>query len=298
MEIDTFSHSPYWPRGLFQEIIESPSILKKWSSFHATSGEEAKLDNAINARTTPDSEGRSIDALLESLIESSDDIEYFSQQFMFRSPMIRFAVDPDNVGIFSMLRAGARILKIIDKGWNKGCNIRCFEYISSGNLSGDSVNGTQFIPLNCKEIAKSGKYGGSISDVLCLTVTNSESLVFRYDSTQGGSILFTADSDLSFWTTNAIDFQQPAIVTAPHHGSPDNSTAYSKIHKADLTWVRSDSKNIRRPCKEYKQEIIRTMKGYCTLCNSSSKAEQKQPVKLLWKKGSWIPSNTRPCICQ
>ena len=277
------SHS--WHHCLLKTIMDSPALFDKWQHCDFDKYKESKLNNK-DYTDSPNGRNGDIGALIESLSESINDIKYYAY-YNYISPQI---MSNKIVPIADMLCAGDRIIRIIERAWNKGCNIRFFEYNPSDSCGKSKINGTQFIPVNCKEITKV-KAHGSIVDILCLTVENRQSLVFRYDSHRGSSVLFTADSDLSF-TTSKIVFEKPAVVTAPHHGSADNASVYSKIQGSDITWVRSDCKTKKRPCQEY----TRQSKRFCTLCNPANNS--KQPVKLSWQKGVWNATDTRQCACK
>ncbi len=282
--IESAAQSHSWHQYLLKTIMDSPALLEKWQQCDINKYKEPKFGNKDHI-DNPSVKDRDIGMLIENLSESIDDVENH-EFYIYTYPQIMYSkITP----FADMIRAGNRIIKIIERAWNKGCNIRFFEYDPSRSCCGAKINGTQFIPLNCTEVAKIKTYG-SIIDILCLTVANQESLVFRYDSNQDGSVLFTADSNLSF-TASKIVFEKPAIVTAPHHGSIDNASAYSKI-QGDITWVRSDCKTKKRPCQEY----ARQPKRFCTLCNPASNS--KQPVKLSWQKGVWNETDTRQCACK
>lgn len=128
----------------------------------------------------------------------------------------------------------------------------------------------------------------SLYTILFLTQINKESLVFLYkEEAIFPSVLFCADSDLAFYGTPKI-LKNKSIVTAPHHGSNDNSVAYSKVSGKELIFVRSDRKNCgKRPCAEYKN----LPKKYCTICKNSIKTE----VILIFNGGNWVSPNS---FCQ
>jgi len=98
-------------------------------------------------------------------------------------------------------------------------------------------------------------------NALSLTVKNKESLVYLYDNDNLPNVLFTADSDLSF-TKFPIKLKKNSIVTTPHHGSDANKKAYSKISGENIYYVRSDKKQIKRPCAEY----LLLPNRFCTIC--------------------------------
>lgn len=119
-----------------------------------------------------------------------------------------------------------------------------------------------------------------------LSDINKYSLVFLFNDTEKPNILFSADSDLNFINSNIL-LKDNSIVTAPHHGSDNNSIAYSKINGKDLNYIRSDYNNSKRPCSEYKN----LSKKYCTVCNTT---KIKIKVEFNLSKGIF---NTTSKIC-
>ena len=192
---------------------------------------------------------------------------------------------------YDLLIAGDRIIQIINDASKKGSRIRMFEYLENGNPNGTKIDKFNWIPLNSLESFQVQSKNFSISYVLGLTIQNEESLVFKYSHEDSSEILFTADSDLSF-SNSQILLKNGSLVTVPHHGSAENRIAYTKIKGNNLSWVRSDSKCQRRPCREYKNQKNR----YCTICNPAN--QHKQSV-CLQSNGNWQPmNNTRICACK
>ncbi len=103
-----------------------------------------------------------------------------------------------------------------------------------------------------------------------LSKINQHSLVFKFDNPQYPNVLFTADSDLNF-TSIPISLTENSIVTAPHHGSSSNDIAYSKISGENLTFVRSDRSQVKRPSNKYTQKS----KKFCTICRNKLIKQKK-----------------------
>jgi hypothetical protein len=130
--------------------------------------------------------------------------------------------------------------------------------------------------------------------LMYLTQINKESLVFKYRNRGFPDVLFTADSALDFTNCcHPIKLKDKSIVTAPHHGSFDNTGAYNLIQGNDLIFVRSDKFQKKRPCLQY----IKLPTKYCTKCKNSN---QRQEVILdfNFKTKQWVHGKTNPCICK
>jgi len=122
---------------------------------------------------------------------------------------------------------------------------------------------------------------------LYLTTINLKSLVFIYDYEAHPNILFTADSDLSFYSTTK-KLKTNSIVTAPHHGSESNAKAYSKICGKNLIFVRSDRSQTKRPGTTYLSQPQR----YCTICRDKGPKQ-----KIVIKYNGIISITGHPCSC-
>lgn len=117
-------------------------------------------------------------------------------------------------------------------------------------------------------------------------------LVFKYEKDGYPNILFSADSNFVFTgrrKTNKVYLKDESVVTAPHHGSKENSNSYRKIVGKNLIYVRSDEKTSFRPCVEYKKLSVK----YCTLCKGSKSHKE---VRLIYNGGFWSTSNNT-CSC-
>jgi metallo-beta-lactamase superfamily protein len=168
---------------------------------------------------------------------------------------------------------------------NSGSYIRWFSF--KEEMKAKEINNNLY-PLNSIESGLTQYNLNDLKNALYLTTINKRSLVFKYMNSEKPEILFTADSDLSFIINN-IQLNDNSIITAPHHGSQSSSLAYSKIAGFNLTFVRSDKFQIKRPCHEYLQKD----KKYCTVCRAKT---EKQKVVLKLIKGQFI-SKSRICSC-
>lgn len=86
---------------------------------------------------------------------------------------------------------------------------------------------------------------------LALSVANRESLVFaspKSDAHSGG--VFTADSDMACSQhLPQFKFTRPVALTAPHHGSESNASAYTAVSRdldPESIWVHSDGNYAKR----------------------------------------------------
>lgn len=127
--------------------------------------------------------------------------------------------------------------------------------------------------------------------MLRLTTINKYSLVFIFEDDNDcfPNVLFTADSDLHFYSRpkSLKDF---SIVTAPHHGSEANSLAYSKIHGDNLIFIRSDRSQLKRPGASY---LSRTNR-YCTICRNN---DSKQKIVIAFANNRNPKRSGRACNC-
>jgi hypothetical protein len=267
-----------WPASLLEELIFPPDELPE--RYEAIVGGDftPELDKEYIEETSEDD-------CLTGILAKFADLEC---TYIPHTLLCGYLELPPHF-LNNIIIAGEKIIKIVKCAWDRGCHIRFFQYLSSGNPHRRKVYETKFIPLNCREISKIRKYK-RISDALFLTLVNKESLVFQYD---GGDncIVFTADSNFKFLDKTMP--LPPAIVTAPHHGASDNAKVYSMFSVDNIVWVRSDSKNPDRPCMEYISQKTR----YCTICNNGNLP--KQAVVIQWDGNNWVATDeTRPCRCQ
>lgn len=123
---------------------------------------------------------------------------------------------------------------------------------------------------------------------LSLSDINKYSLVYMYQKENVPDVLFSADSDLHFYPQQVI-LKDNSIVTAPHHGSSANDSAYLKILGKDLTFVRSDRSQHKRPGQGYLNQTHR----YCTICRNKT---TKQKIELNYN-GLVFTTSARVCTC-
>lgn len=123
---------------------------------------------------------------------------------------------------------------------------------------------------------------------LSLSDINKYSLVYMYKKENVPDILFSADSDLHFYPKQ-VPLKDNSIVTAPHHGSSANDSAYQKISGTDLIFVRSDRSQKKRPGQGYLKQTHR----YCTICRNKT---TKQKIELNYN-GSVFTTMAKACQC-
>lgn len=198
--------------------------------------------------------------------------------------------------LIEALSAATNIIQISIAALHSGALIRWFDYIGQGQQSGGGGASNFLIPVNSKEIARIRRPKRSALKYLALTTVNKESLVFMCPRGNGSPpILFTADSDLSF--NQPISWGNGMLITAPHHGSEDNTNAYKRFRKdtnnaiEDVVWVRSDGRFKGRPGNSYLQSPGRR---YCTLCRGG---QLKQNLRFISKPNIWQPVSTKTCHC-
>lgn len=168
--------------------------------------------------------------------------------------------------------AAARILEIAALALTRRIPIRWFEFNPDG--SGDKASATSpfpLVPINSRLVPPvyDRQNPESIFSLLSVSQSNRQSLVFLADLDRL-AVLFTADSALEFLPRRCKVFSsfRDVIVTAPHHGSKHNSTAYQAVQTLALSkvaYVRSDGHYKARPCQAYRQLTDR----YCTVCHGS-----------------------------
>lgn len=197
--------------------------------------------------------------------------------------------------LWSAIEAASRIRAIAMEAFHRGIPVRWFEF----DLTAPSGVISAFQPLNARAVARVSPVVGRLLDWLALTVSNKESLVFWCPPrNQDPGVLFTADSDLKGISLPLPPKLEHALVTAPHHGSEANVSAYNAVAAAtsSVTWVRSDGKFRGRPGRTYRSL---PSPRFCTLCwISGSMASPKQAVHLAAQAGVWTPQGaTSPCRC-
>lgn len=192
--------------------------------------------------------------------------------------------------LWSAIEAAGRIRAIAIEAFHRGIPVRWFEF----DTVDPKIGNLPLQPLNARLIALVRPLVGPLLNLLALTVSNKESLVFWYPpNDKHPGVLFTADSDL---TGISLPGQlQNVLATAPHHGSEENAKAYRKVNQKanSVTWVRSDGRYQKRPGQTY---LSLASPRFCTLCRSPSCS--KQAVHLVVQGGAWTPQGTRLCQCR
>ena len=215
------------------------------------------------------------------------------------SPPIPFRVFPCDPDILSRaasllreaIEAAHRIRAISLAAYHAGVAVRWFQHDPSSQCAALRWLGC----VGARQLLRVRPYSGSLLVLLSLTATNRESLVlWSPASTQFPGVLFTADSDLRDVPLPALG--NGCLVTAPHHGSEDNSVAYERVSEnlkdAECTWVRSDGRFQSRPGRSY----LMQGKRFCTLCRPA--LYPKQTVRLRVSDGLWTQvEGTRACAC-
>lgn len=199
------------------------------------------------------------------------------------------------------LNSAHRIKSITEAALNAGARIRLFEFVKHGYQVRGGFSGC-IEPVNSREVWPQSKTSQQLSALmyLVLTIDNRESLVFHAPERLNDNVpavLFTADSDLAFNLNHVSQPSSNVVVTAPHHGSENNTSAYQTIlywaKQSDVLWVRSDCRSKSRPGSSFKSQPKRT----CTLCNSSS--APKGAVRLHANRSRWQRTRgTRWCSCK
>ena len=201
--------------------------------------------------------------------------------------------------IIEAVKASNLIREIVLAAYRSGSLIRWYDYVGNYKYSNPSGGISGFlVPVNAVEVTKIRRRRKSALEYVALTTVNKHSLVFlspKDDVSPG--VLFTADSDLSFYQT--IPWHDQMIITSPHHGSEANRKAYIRFNgdtrgNYKVVWVRSDGRFSHRPGKSY---LAINGDKYCTVCRHSRLPTQN--VQLASSKYilAWQPINTRKCQC-
>ncbi|MGQ9507230.1 MAG: MBL fold metallo-hydrolase [Candidatus Bathycorpusculaceae bacterium] len=201
--------------------------------------------------------------------------------------------------IIEATKASYLIREIVLAAYRSGSSIRWYEYVGNQKYSNSSGGISDFlVPVNAVEVAKIRRRKKSALEYVALTRVNKQSLVFLSpkDNVSPG-VLFTADSDLSFYQT--IQWHDQMIITAPHHGSENNSYAYTRFiretqGKLNVIWVRSDRRLSHRPGISY---LAASGDKYCTVCRGSRLPTQNVQLAFSRFNSVWQPINTRKCQC-
>ncbi|GBD26189.1 hypothetical protein HRbin30_01519 [bacterium HR30] len=278
---------------VFPEFIERRPIRDDTQAHEATEGHDALPLNAY---------------LDENKIEALEaHLELFANpRFWYWWWAHRYSLSPSSIArayftvfaraYFTVAKDVRRLLELARLALNRGIPVRCFQHdpLNVGNVT--VFPGCPLRPLSAKPSRyvrppKPANMPVQFFEVLFRTTANRESLVFFLDAGKGEpGVLFTADSDLK--DVNVKHVPERSVATAPHHGSHDNRSAYSRINKP-MVWVRSDGYSKNRPCREFLHAPDRR---FCTLCPKSGKP--KQAVRLYQRQGLWVRLRTRPCACR
>ena len=188
----------------------------------------------------------------------------------------------------NLISSAKSISSLIVNSLSSGAYIRWFKY------QGREIHKTYGFNMYCenaiqtditlfeRKLLFSALYNISLSKI------NKYSLVYMHRKNEIPDILFTADSDLSFYN-NQVTLNDNSIVTSPHHGSSANDMAYPKIAGVNLTFVRSDRSQISRPGKGY----LNNKNRVCTICRNIT---QKQKVEFNYN-GTLFTTRARACKC-
>ncbi len=199
--------------------------------------------------------------------------------------------------LIEAIAAGERIKQIAQLAFHRGCRIRWFEYSHSNSSGG--IPG-KLVPVNAREVHKVKVSKSSALMYLALTITNKQSLVLCSPQDSGApAVLFTADSDLAF--PNTVPWSDGMIITAPHHGSEANATAYQRFQREMLNpvstvWVRSDGRFKSRPGQSFLNLRGTGVPVFCTFCRGALRP--KQDLVFTASSQSWNPVNTQSCFCR
>ncbi len=186
-----------------------------------------------------------------------------------------------------MISSAKSVASLISNSLSSGAYIRWFKY------QGKEVHNTYGFNMYCENaiqtditVFNSRLFFLALYEI-SLSKINKYSLVYMHRKDGVPDVLFTADSDLSFYSKQ-VALKDNSIVTSPHHGSSANNVAYAKITGANLTYVRSDRSQQSRPGKEY----LKNKNRYCTICRNIT---QKQKIEFNFN--GIFTTNARVCRC-
>ncbi|KIP67580.1 hypothetical protein SN11_21065 [Vibrio harveyi] len=205
-----------------------------------------------------------------------------------------------------VIKTASSIVKLLIEADNRNCKIRWFEFSNNTPPSGGEP---MLKPVNSNEIVKVSKLKYSLFESISLSVANKNSLVFRTpneDNKELSDVVFSADSDFCFNQTKP-SLANSAIVTTAHHGSDEHHNFYTwlSLQKVVANVVRSDKREVRRPCSDY---IVQKTSNasYCTACRldqAKRKFTTKLGVDFTWKNGWNVASansgyGSSKCSCK
>lgn len=132
----------------------------------------------------------------------------------------------------------------------------------------------------------------SVMVTLAKSLSNRESIAFYAVETETEpGVLFCAECCVQ---PHGLSPLRTIIATVPHHGASDNKSVYQDAERwamRKVVWVRSDSKNMVRPCDEF---LKLRSKKYCTRCNVNGFPEQT--IEFI-SNINWVDTAAVPCMC-
>ncbi len=189
---------------------------------------------------------------------------------------------------FSLLLQSKSYTELLYLLKTKGCNVLWYKYGETRKLTPKYG----IIPINSAPVKITKLSFDKMFKLMYLSKINRESLVFKFSEENSPDVLFTADSDLKFVSSNnSISLRSNSIVTAPHHGSKNNDDAYSVINRGstnlnDLYFVRGHNYLVTMGQNFFKQK-----NKFCTKCGVDSKN-----VILEFKNNNLIKAT--PSVCK
>ena len=236
----------------------------------------------------------------DMVVQVNSDVLYqaFEKGYLMK-PHVYYWLGPYRRKLLFEALSGVNLVREIAlAAYRAGCLIKWFDYIGNKNQS-KALGGIKnlLVPVNSVEVAQIRRPKRSALEYVALTRSNKQSLVFMSPNEEDNpGVLFTADSDLSFY--QQIQWHDQMIITSPHHGSEANKRAYERFSNEakgvkDVVWVRSDRKFTYRPGKSY---LTANGRKYCTWCKGSK--SPKQDVQLELSNNVWQPIRTRKCKCK
>jgi len=189
---------------------------------------------------------------------------------------------------YKMISTAKSVASLISNSLSSGAYIRWFKYQDR------ETHKTYGFDMYCENSLQTditvfdrGLFFSALYEI-SLSKTNKYSLVYMHRNGDFPDVLFTADSDLSFYS-NQVALKDNSIVTSPHHGSSANDTAYTKITGTNLMYARSDRSQQSRPGKGY----LNNKNRYCTICRNIT---QKQKLEFNFN-GTLFTTSARACKC-
>lgn len=209
------------------------------------------------------------------------------------SPFRIWTFEDDEYHLFLQAISAAERIRLIGVACaHRGVPVRWFRHSLTEARGGRRGLLT---PLNAVEVAPGPSTGLGALRYLALSASNRLSLAFCSPPTEANpGAVFTADSDLDFATP--VPWREGMIVTAPHHGSEANATAYTRYRAetnggGEPIWVRSDGNFRTRPGPSYLEQANR----FCTLCPGVDRP--KQAIRFSLLHGAWRPVVCPRCAC-